>query len=196
MTLPFTYDDSKLLCGRPRSMQRPILDSFGVLPPTKIDLRTRLNNPIDNLQPWTYSKLEWSSLDEQPNRFEKLGASRTSEACPVYNCHGLTFACRRTQVDGAASTIASILEDDGFKEIPGREARLGDIVVYYGGDGSVIHSGLVVDVGHMNVPKIWSKWGKGYEMLHPLGICPYDASNVRFYRILKWKFQEVFELNS
>jgi hypothetical protein len=177
-------------------MPSPILDASGIPPHTTIVLRTRLDNAIDNLQPWSYAAIEWGQLEEEPNRFERLGAERTSAACPVYNCHGLTFGNRRTQVDGSAGTISMILADDGFLEVPVAEARLGDIVIYYDGTGGVQHSGIVIGKGALSVPKVWSKWGKGYEMVHALGLCPYDSSFARFYRILKWKFEEVFAKNS
>ena len=173
-----------------------LLDAFGMPPNTKIVLRTRLDSEIDNIQPWAYSKLEWNRLEEEPNRFEKAGAVRTSAACPVYNCHGLTFASRRTQVDWSFKTVSMILNDDGFVEIAEPAARLGDVAIYYDKEGGVSHSGIVVKRGDLNVPIIWSKWGKGYEMVHPLGICPYDPSNVKFYRIMKWKFEDVFSQNS
>jgi len=176
-------------------MQTPILDAFGVPSHGKIVLRTRLDNDIDNIQPWSYSKIEWSRLGESPNQFEKLGARRTSEACPVYNCHGLTFGNRRTQVDDSYKTISGILLDDGFDQIPESEVRLGDIVVYYDGEGNAAHSGIVLNKGDLRGPVVWSKWGKSYEMIHALPVCPYDPSNVKFYRMVRCKFEEIFGRN-
>jgi hypothetical protein len=174
----------------------PLLTSAGTPPHTKIVLRTRLDNEIDNVQPWHYSSFEWNQLDAEPSKFEKLGAVRVSELCPVYNCHGLTFASRRTQVDEVGeTTIAKILEDDGFREVLEPQARLGDVVVYYDDEGLAQHSGIVISRDAMNVPKIWSKWGKGYEWIHPLGICLWGGMSTRFYRIMKWKFEEVFNQN-
>jgi len=171
----------------------PLLDASGNWGHTAIDLRTRLNNKIDNLQPWSYSAFEWKQLSQQPSRFEQFGALRVSEVCPVYNCHGLTFGSRRTQVDGSTETVSMILEDDGFKEIPIVSARPGDVVIYYDVSGTILHSGIVLDLGELNVPKIWSKWGKGYEMVHLLGNCPYESSYAKFYRITTWKPEEIFK---
>ena len=176
-------------------MHTLILNQSGNPVDTKIGLRTRLDNEIDNVQPWWYSQFEWNTLDEQPDQFEKQGAKRTSEANPVYNCHGLTFANRRTQVDYSFSTISRILADDGFNEIPEREVRPGDVVVYYDSDGNADHSGIVIAKGDLNVPIVWSKWGKGYEVIHALPVCPYGTSDVKFYRILRWKHNEVFVQN-
>ena len=97
----------------------PLLTASGEPPHTDIVLRTRLNNPIDNLQPWHYSSFEWNQLDCEPSKYERLGAVRVRQLCPCL-FHGLTFASRRTQVDEAGvTTIAKILKDDGFQEVPG-----------------------------------------------------------------------------
>ena len=137
--------------------------------------------------------MEWSQLAEPLARFKK--AERVSEACPVYNCHGLTFGSRRTQVTPA---VLPILEDDGFDLIPEKETRPGDIVLYSDARGSVVHSGFVVRVesveiimgNNSRIPVIWSKWGKGYEMIHPVGECPYledEGSSATYYRLRRWR---------
>jgi hypothetical protein len=174
-----------------------LLTPSGAPPHTSIVLRTRKNNEIDNLQPWHYSSFEWNQLDVEPSKYERLGAVRVSEPCPVYNCHGLTFASRRTQVDEVGeTTIAKILGDDGYVEIPEPQARVGDVVVYFDASGLAQHSGIVIDRDALRVPKIWSKWGKGYEFIHPLGICLWGNMPTKFYRISKWKYEEVFKQNS
>jgi len=83
--------------------------------------------------------MEWDQLGTTLARF--TNAERVSEACPVYNCHGLTFGSRRTQV---THSVLPILDDDGFDLIPEKEARAGDIVIYSNVRGEVIHSGFVV----------------------------------------------------
>lgn len=174
-----------------------LLDSSGAVPHTSIVLQTRLRKEIDNLQPWEYSGFEWKQLDVEPTKYEPLGAYRVNDICPVYNCHGLTFASRRTQVASETATIAMILEDDGFEEIPERDAKIGNVVVYYEDNGRPEHSGIVIGrQPAFDIPLIWSKWGKGYEVVHPLGACLWGGMTKRFYRISKWKFQEVFKHNS
>jgi hypothetical protein len=137
--------------------------------------------------------MEWNQLGAQLARFAR--AERVSDACPVYNCHGLTFASRRTTVP---PTVLSILADDGFDQIPEKEARAGDIVLYVGPLGEVVHSGFVVNREFVEIvagnrtliPIIWSKWGKGYEMVHPVGECPYlqdEGSETKYYRLLRWQ---------
>jgi hypothetical protein len=117
----------------------PVLDAAGRYQNSTIELRTRTNAVIENFQVWEHSRMEWDQLGEPLKRFNR--AERVSEACPVYNCHGLTFASRRTTV---GQTIIPILEDDGFDQVPEKEARPGDIVIYSSARGEVIHSGFVV----------------------------------------------------
>ena len=121
--------------------------------------------------------MEWQLLGEQLGRF--TAAERLGEACPVYNCHGLTFASRRTQVTAA---VTPILGEDGFEKVEERNAQVGDIVIYADARGAVIHSGFVVGTDRVEIvqgskptiiPRIWSKWGKGHEWVHPVGECPY-----------------------
>lgn len=176
-----------------------LLNASGVPENTTIELRTRKNRAIDNLQPWSYSALEWKLLESGAwDRYEKAGAKRVGAHCPVYNCHGLTFGNRRTQVKASSDIIAMILDDDGFVELKPANPEEGDIVVYYDSRGLPEHSGVVIGIGPdpFKIPKIWSKWGKDYQWIHNVGVCPYDASNVRYYRITKWKYEEVFTTSS
>ncbi|MFZ0321202.1 MAG: hypothetical protein WAL56_18895 [Candidatus Sulfotelmatobacter sp.] len=170
-----------------------LLDASGKYRDTTIDLRTRAGNPIPNTQVWELSRYDWHVLGESLSRFKN--AERVSEACPVYNCHGLTFGSRRTQV---GPPILSILDDDGFDQILSeKDVRPGDIVVYSNARGEVAHSGFVVWrkkielVGGIVsvIPMVWSKWGKGYEVIHAVAECPYfeDEGDVfTYYRLKRW----------
>jgi hypothetical protein len=155
-------------------------------------LQTRAGNAIDNLQSWEYSKFEWNLLAGDLARFKN--AERVSEACPVYNCHGLTFGSRRTHVK---DSVYPILEDDGFDPLPSdKDARPGDIIVYCNAVGEVIHSGFIIGMrqtviagAEIRIPIVWSKWGKGYEMVHAVGECPYleeEGNYPRYYRLKRW----------
>jgi hypothetical protein len=172
-----------------------LLDSSGNVPHRDIVLQTRLRNHIDNTQPWHYADFEWKQLDTEPRKWEPFGAIRVNDVCPVYNCHGLTFASRRTEVDSGQTTIAMILNDDGFEEVSERDAKIGNVIVYYDENGSPEHSGIMVERRQgagIDMPIIWSKWGKGYEVVHPMTACLWGAMKKRFYRITKWKYQDVF----
>jgi hypothetical protein len=167
----------------------PLLNASGVPSHTNIALQTRLQTDIDNIQPWHYSSFEWRQLDSENEKYKRLGAEIVSEVCPVYNCHGLTFASRRTQVgEVGLVTIEKILADDGYTEVHEPNARFGDVVVYYDQNGLAQHSGFMVGRGDYSVPRIWSKWGKGYEWVHPLGVCMWGGMKTRFFRITLWKY--------
>jgi hypothetical protein len=142
---------------------------------------------------WEHSRFEWHLLGEHLDRFKN--AERVSEACPVYNCHGLTFGSRRTQI---SPPIFPILDDDGFDKVPSeKDVRPGDIVIYSDARGEVTHSGFVVWRNKVElvegtqsiIPMVWSKWGKGYEMIHAVGECPYLESQgdvFTYYRLKRW----------
>ena len=96
----------------PGSRTLHLLDASGKYRDTTIELRTRAGNHIPNTQVWELSRYDWHVLGESLSRFKNV--ERVSEACPVYNCHGLTFGSRRTQV---TPPVASILHDDGFDRV-------------------------------------------------------------------------------
>jgi len=90
-----------------------------------------------------------------------------------------------------------ILKEDGFEEIPYREAKIGNVVVYYGDDGKPEHSGVLVGrQKDYDVALVWSKWGKGHEVVHPLGACLWGGMQTLFYRIREWKSHNDFMHNS
>jgi len=106
---------------------------------------------------------------------------RRADASTAYNCHGLTFASRRTRVV-EPNSVRVILADDGWQEVDIADTYAGDIVVYYGDEGDANHSGIVVGK-ELNVPMICSKWGHGGEFIHSLNYCPdIYGPQTKFYR--------------
>ena len=101
---------------------------------------------------------------------------------PTYNCHGLTFANRRTRIENTAE-IHKIVDDDQYHEVPLPNVLPGDVAIYYAEDGDANHSGLVVDVPDTLGPIICSKWGAAGEYVHALRDCPKMYGPViKFYR--------------
>src|SRR5262245_27256554 len=93
-----------------------------------------------------------------------------------YNCHGFTFAARRTWIDDPQQVV-TILQHDGYSEIPQNEVAAGDVAVYYGITGRPEHSGLVIEhkpAAHalMRMPRVLSKWAKVFEVVHWANQCP------------------------
>jgi hypothetical protein len=124
---------------------------------------------------------------------EQLGLDFTQvalrrEATATYNCHGMTFACRRTGIYDLTA-VRLVLADDGYGEVRERDVMPGDIVLYYeAGSHEPVHSGIVVAVervGKAVVPTVLSKWGTAGEYVHHPRRCPRqyrDGTSIRFYR--------------
>jgi hypothetical protein len=111
--------------------------------------------------------------------------------CGTFNCHGLTFAARRTLIH-ASSEIQKILVEDGYHNIVWSEVMAGDIAIYRTAvsvGGAIEHSGIVVRRdppigGIFPEPFILSKWGVCHEAIHRATDCPYsDGCTISYYRI-------------
>jgi hypothetical protein len=112
--------------------------------------------------------------------------------CWTYNCHGLTFAARRTLIH-ESSEVEKILREDGYIEVGWADISPGDIAIYRTGvlAGAMIdHSGIVVQRdlpinGILPEPLILSKWGHCHEAIHRARDCPYsDGYSITYYRIV------------
>ena len=159
----------------------------GETPRLSIALETRRKSSIKNTQSRDITPL-YKTVDRkyrlqyrnQPHQFRTPGPSA------VYNCHGLTFASRRTTV-WESSEIAKILDEDDYKEVKEKNILPGDLAVYYAlEDGDPQHSAIVLKTEEVaGVRQIWvlSKWGHCSEVNHWLWQCPYEKCTIRFYRI-------------
>lgn len=140
-----------------------------------------------------------NSIDADPSRefvelarlgtsMQRSAAQQLSEPTGRYNCHGLVFASRRTNIPPPGMpgySIDELLRADGYvRATP--PVSVGDVVVYRG-DTGVEHTGVVcrVDflvVGGNPVPIIWSMWGGLGEFVHAEGNTPY-GERVEYWRI-------------
>jgi len=106
------------------------------------------------------------------------------EVLPAYNCHGLTFASRRTCIH-EPSDVREILKQDGYKRVTDEKSVMAGDVIIYLSNGDIEHSGVVLMLDGF-VPLILSKWGQtGPEVVHRANDCPYDYSVHEFYRVVK-----------
>jgi hypothetical protein len=144
---------------------------------------------VDNAQSFEVTVQDRHLDAQQRARF--INVSFRTELSPVYNCHGLTFASRRTRIPDAVS-IQTILADDDYEKVDRADVRVGDVILYVSSDddGDIEHSGVVVEVlrpAGFNVPapRVWSKWGGAAEVVHIYNDCPYSATNVQFYRVVR-----------
>lgn len=152
----------------------------------KIELQTRCGNDIDNRQEYDFSPSQLNRLPDYSRDYR--GAKFRTQPNPIYNCHGMTFACARTMV--FPESVQMILDDDGYAEVKNIDDVLpGDIVLYYEDNGEISHSGIVVSRPSeepLKIPWVVSKWGMLNEVYHLVYDCPYHPSGgVRYWRITK-----------
>ena len=146
-----------------------------------ITIETSKRTAIPNIQD---SHITYFALSHAKDlgRRHPLARSRTSPS-PAYNCHGLTFASRRTQIL-QGQYIATILSDDQYRAVSETDIMAGDIVVYYDESGDANHSGMVIELSaQFSVPIVVSKWGSAGEFIHNVHDCPNQyGPNKKYYR--------------
>ena len=153
-----------------------------ILPRATLQLQTRCCRDVTNFINRAAATVGMAKQVADYRKKFSSALHRTSNPCATYNCHGLTFAARRAQINDPAD-VAMILADDDCDPILEAKVLPGDIAVYYN-DGDIEHSGVVVDNDEKG-PKILSKWGAAHEVIHRKTDCEYNAADVRFYRINK-----------
>lgn len=116
---------------------------------------------------------------------------RTRIPSAYYNCHGLTFASRRTEII-LPDEVRKVLKEDHYERIDLRNVLPGDVVIYVGPGGAIDHSGIVVELMRLNVNgpvytvRIVSKWGGAHEVFHLLNDCPWsENTTVEYYRVTR-----------
>jgi hypothetical protein len=148
-----------------------------------IALDSARGKPIDNAQILELSSFETAQIKKCE---EKWTAGRVfrSSASARYNCHGMTFAARRTGIYDT-TTINQILRQDGYQEVKPEMVLPGDVILYFGTNGDAEHSGIVISapIGKLGVPMVVSKWGKGSEFVHAANNCPYSFEAPKYYRV-------------
>lgn len=152
-------------------------------PPKSIIVQTRKGSDIKNEQVETaFSFGGLMELEDLKRDFPN--ARIRGQKGSLYNCHGLTFASKRTGIYELAD-LEMILTEDDYREVVFNQTLPGDIVLYFSENGDIEHSGILVDVnegGDIRVPKIVSKWGDAYEVIHKFSDCPYNFLKVKYYR--------------
>ena len=152
--------------------------------PGSIPLYTRMGREIPNAQhpdspPFHVERLRGIFRRRFPWALERRPPTGQ------YNCHGMTFANRRTGIYDPKDVL-TILEDDGYRKIRLSEAEIGDVVVYLDG-GEISHTGLVIEIGRgfpegssLRAAKVLSKWGQAGEYLHPSREGPYAKLTIEY----------------
>ena len=160
-------------------------------------------NPVPSrelrLQSYTGQDIpNWIDAEASPGMIELARATYSgllgwvrSVGAPTgrYNCHGLTFAGRRTNIPRPGETsrglIDTILRQDRFAPIPDSlSVQVGDIALWRR-EGDVDHTGIVVSV-QTEAPRtvfVWSMWGGLGEFVHPAQATPYDDCQIEYWRL-------------
>lgn len=151
-----------------------------------IKLETSKGNAIDNYQIFELSQFEKNQFSDYSTKNYPTMQIRNSPS-PIYNCHGMSFASRRTNID-KSTEIRKILADDGYEKIEQKQTLPGDLVLYVTPENSdIAHSGTLTSCEHpensLSIIKVISKWGKFKEIIHNLNDCPYKNCRIEFYRL-------------
>lgn len=101
--------------------------------------------------------------------------------CRTFNCHGLTFASRRTWIE-RSTEVQKILDDDEYVVVEKSKVKAGDVAIFRSGL-EILHSGIVVEVTSIKGPRILSKWARLHEVIHYPYEGPYNDLQVTYYRI-------------
>ena len=152
--------------------------------PGELDLATKDNSHIKNrIGTIGHSQQRIAEYVSLPARHPKV--SVRSANTDMYNCHGLVFAARRTNIDDSME-VMKILKRDEYVEIHPGSVMPGDIIIYYADDGDAEHSGIVIEEakGPLNIPKIISKWGQLEEYIHFANDCRYNFAKAKYYRMV------------
>ena len=149
-----------------------------------IILQTRKGTNITNYQSREISQFNKNYFNKIENDYPN--ALKRTKPSGLYNCHGMTFASRRCFIENSEQ-IFLILSDDDYIEIDHKNVLPGDIVLYFSKDGDIEHSGIVIEKPEppFYIPKIVSKWATHAEFIHYANDCPYEKTNIKYFRIVE-----------
>jgi len=148
---------------------------------------------LQTMDGWDVPNVTWMipapgqlALTRQSHGLLLNSATRLSDDSGSYNCFGLVFAARRTNVNvpTAPASIDEILRRDRYARV--RSAQVGDVIAYRDLSEEIEHVGIVVAVdpllpGGKPLVRVWSMWGGLGEFLHEERVCPYDG-RVEYWR--------------
>ena len=106
-----------------------------------------------------------------------------------YNCHGLVFGNRRTNIPAAGEDsrglLQRLLQEDHFISVDAADVTEGDIVLWWKGDDAY-HSAIVSHVQQAPFRAVltWSMWGGLGEFVHPIAQTPYGDCRIDYWRLV------------
>lgn len=154
-----------------------------------IALQTRERWNIPNSQEGEIGNFEQNTAHSLREKYRSPAVEFRTDPIPIYNCHGMTFGSRRTTIVETFA-VRKMLRDDRYEKVLAHDEVLpGDIVLYVASDGDIQHSGIVVGRPDptFRIPAVCSKWGKGWEVIHPANRCEYliNDAHMEYYRVTR-----------
>ena len=154
-----------------------------------VKMETSRYNDIPNSQ---NRRIDQKSIDYEIGLKAKFGLREDFQGSEtsVYNCHGLTFASKRTGIFDDA-VIEQILRDE-YNEINVANVIIGDIALYFSYNDKkekiFEHSAIVVHIGSLAGLeslgiRVLSKTRFYKEIVHYVQNHPYSGAEYKFYRI-------------
>lgn len=136
----------------------------------EIALASRTGKGIPNTQSFVMGNVGAASQKIIEEYAARTGAiERTKTSSLIFNCHGLTFASRRTSIHDEEDVRRLLDNEDDYTEIDIRSVLPGDIAVYYGANYTIPHTGIVISMPRqddLHIPWVVSKWGHFREYMH------------------------------
>jgi len=146
-----------------------------------IKLQTRKGSDIENSQFFEIAPHEKEQFKKLEALFPLVKIRNNPTA--IYNCHGMTFASKRTGINESDS-LKQILKDDNYIEIQEKDILPNDIILFLDKDDNIHHSGIIMYIDEKShIPFICSKWGSYSEIVHSVYNSLYDTKFIKYYRV-------------
>jgi hypothetical protein len=149
---------------------------------------TDIPNSID-LDP-TRESIEFNRQNISMARLVQAGIRILGPSTGRYNCHGLVFGSRRTNIPPAglsdAVSIDDLLRRDCYTRVFSAP-HPGNVVVYRGPTTEIEHTGYVSRVeklGNTDIVFVLSKWGAFEECEHRETLGPYGNCRIEYWRLI------------
>ncbi len=132
---------------------------------------------------------EWTEaeINREIANGEIFGNTLISNPSTIYNCHSYAWYLYSTSNPYWINDISQFLLDDVCVEMDKSAVQIKDIIVYYGANDKILHSGVVCGFDASGNILIQSKWGQGAVYKHTVDKVPdvykyNNKPNVKYYR--------------
>jgi hypothetical protein len=151
-----------------------VLASLGLL--STCWLAWKIESPAEGVEGVLLTDLD----DSFKHKWFPFGVIQTGPPDESYVCHD--WALGQGAAEHVEGNIDDVLRKRGYRRVP--RPWLGDVIIYRGPNGSIMHSGLVKAVGKNGFVLVESKWGALGRYLHEPKIEGLDASYAFYHRFV------------